>query len=76
MGATLAPGLDTSVPLVSGLVGGGQVKSKAQVSTREAAQHQDKSQQEDNPWEGQEQVLNKKDGVNNLEVSKVINVSL
>lgn len=56
----LAPGPVTSVPLVSGLVGGSQVQSKAQVAAQEETQNQDKAQHEDNPWEGQEQVLGTK----------------
>lgn len=60
MGAMLAPGPVTSVPLVSGLVGGSQVQGKAQVAAQEKAQQQDKAHQEDNPWEGQEQVLGAK----------------
>lgn len=60
MGAMLAPGPVTSVPLVSGLVGGSQVQSKAQVAAQEEAQHQDKAQHEDNPREGQEHVLGAK----------------
>lgn len=57
MGAMPAPGPVTSVPLVSGLVGGSQVQSEAQVATQEEAQHHDKAQHEDNPRQGQEQVL-------------------
>lgn len=57
MGAMLTPGPVTSVPLVSGLVGGSQVQSKAQVAPQEEAQHDDKAQHEDNPREGNEQVL-------------------
>ena len=74
--AVLAPGSVASVPLVSGLVGGSQVQTEAQVAPQEEAQHHDKAHQEEDPWEGQEQVLNKEDRVNNLQVSEVINVSL
>lgn len=56
----LAPAPVTSVPLVSGLVGGSQVQSKAQVAAQEETQDQDKAQHENNPWEGQEQVLGTK----------------
>lgn len=63
MGAMLAPGSVTSVPLVSGLVGGSQVQSEAQVAPQEEAQHGDKAQHEDDPWEGQEQVLGVKEKV-------------
>lgn len=52
-----AAALVTSVPLISGLVGGGQVQHKAQVAPQEEAQHHDKAQHEDNPWKGQVQVL-------------------
>ena len=74
--AVLAPGSVASVPLVSGLVGGSQVQTEAQVAPQEEAQHHDKAHQEEDPWEGQEQVVNKEDRVNNLQVSEVINVSL
>ena len=53
-----------------------QVQTEAQVAPQEEAQHHDKAHQEEDPWEGQEQVLNKEDRVNNLQVSGVINVSL
>ena len=56
----LATGSGTSVPLVSGLVGSGQVQTEAQVAPQEEGQHHDKAQQEDNPREGQEQVLGAK----------------
>lgn len=60
VGAVLAPGPVTSVPLISGLVGGGQVQSKAQVASQKDAQHHNKAQHGDNPWESQEQVLGAK----------------
>lgn len=72
MAAVLAPGSVVFVPLVSGLVGGSQVQTEAQVAPQEEAQHHDKAYQEEDPWEGQEQVLNKEDRVNNLQVSEVI----
>lgn len=72
----LAPGLAAFVPLISGLVNGSQVQREAQVAPQEEAQHHDKAHQEEDPWEGQEQVLNKEDRVNNLQVSEVIDVSL
>lgn len=56
----LAPGPVTSAPFVCSLVGGSQVQSEAQEAAQEEAQHQDKAQQEDDPWEGQEQVLGAK----------------
>ena len=71
-----APGPVNSAPLVRGLIGGSQTPSKPQEAAQEEAQHQDKAQREDNPREGQEQALNKKDGVGNLGVSKVISISL
>lgn len=76
VGTVLAPGSVAFVPLVSGLVGGGQVQTEAQIAPQEEAQHHDKAHQEEDPWEGQEQVLNKEDRVNNLQVSEVISVSL
>lgn len=56
----LAPGPVPFAPLIRGLVGGSQVHSKAQVTPQEEAQHRDKAQEEDNAWEGQEQVLGAK----------------
>lgn len=56
----LTPGPVSSGPLVRGLIGCSQVHSKAQVAPKEEAQHHDKAQQEDNPWEGQVQVLGAK----------------
>lgn len=56
----MAPSPVTIVPLVSGLVGGSQVQNKAQVAPQEEAQHHDKAQHEDNPREGQKQVLEAK----------------
>ena len=76
VGTLLAPGPVAFVPLISGLVGGGQVQTEAQVAPQEEAQHHDEAHQEDDPWEGQEQVLNKKDSVNNLQVAEVIDGSL
>lgn len=60
VGTVLAPGSVAFVPLVSGLVGGGQVQTEAQIAPQEEAQHHDKAHQEDDPWEGQEQVLGTK----------------
>ena len=56
----LAPGSAASAPLISGLVNGSQVQTEAQVAPQEEAQHHDKAHQEDDPWEGQEQVLGTK----------------
>ena len=75
-GGGAGPGSVAFVPLVSDLVGGGQVQTEAQVAPQEEAQHHDKAHQEEDPWEGQEQVLNKEDRVNNLQASEVIDVSL
>ena len=61
MGTLLAPGPVAFVPLVSGLVGGGQVQTEAQVAPQEEAQHHDEAHQEDDPREGQEQVLGAKE---------------
>ena len=76
VGTLLAPGPVAFEPLVSGLVGGSQVQTEAHVAPQEEAQHHDEAHQEDDPWEGQEQVLDKKDSVNSLQVAEVIDVSL